>query len=165
MLIHFVGDLHQPLHMTTRISLEHPQGDLGGNDFPITGADSDNLHSWWDETAGLFGYQSPTGDWSGIAGYADTVMAALPAPDSALLSDRGTRSLAAWISDDALDWARESYRFGVNDAYGGIEPGDTPDASYTTRARDVVSQRLAWGGYRLAAILNAIVKAGMRDAG
>jgi hypothetical protein len=164
MLIHFVGDLHQPLHMTTRISLEHPQGDLGGNDFTITGADDGNLHSWWDGTAGLFDYQNPTRDWNGIAGFADSVMSAVPAPDS-LLSAQGDRSLTAWIGSDAMDWARESYRYGVNDAYGGIEPGGTPSAEYTARAQEVVRHRLAMGGYRLAAILNAIVRGGMRDAG
>jgi len=34
-LIHFVGDIHQPLHTTGRFSAELPDGDMGGNLFPI----------------------------------------------------------------------------------------------------------------------------------
>lgn len=30
-LIHFVGDVHQPLHTTTRYSHKLPHGDKGGN--------------------------------------------------------------------------------------------------------------------------------------
>lgn len=34
-LIHLVGDIHQPLHNTSRVSKEHPKGDKGGNEFKI----------------------------------------------------------------------------------------------------------------------------------
>ena len=31
LIIHFVGDIHQPLHCTTRVSSANPEGDHGGN--------------------------------------------------------------------------------------------------------------------------------------
>lgn len=34
-VIHFVGDIHQPLHCTARVSTAHPDGDQGGNLFKI----------------------------------------------------------------------------------------------------------------------------------
>lgn len=34
-LIHFLGDIHQPLHVTSRYSKKNPSGDLGGNLFLI----------------------------------------------------------------------------------------------------------------------------------
>lgn len=55
-LIHFVGDLHQPLHVGNHITAEHPapEGDLGGNNFTIKhyGPDmpsyANSLHFIWD---------------------------------------------------------------------------------------------------------------------
>ncbi|MGL5742868.1 MAG: S1/P1 nuclease [Legionella sp.] len=34
LLIHVVGDVHQPLHAITRVSTQLPKGDMGGNLFP-----------------------------------------------------------------------------------------------------------------------------------
>ena len=31
MLMHYIGDVHQPLHVTEHYSRAHPSGDLGGN--------------------------------------------------------------------------------------------------------------------------------------
>lgn len=54
-LVHFVGDLHQPLHAATMYSAEFPDGDLGGNYYKIQVPGSSyttNLHSFWDSGAG-----------------------------------------------------------------------------------------------------------------
>ena len=53
-LLHVVGDIHQPLHAATRVSTEFPKGDQGGNlvrldNTPI----AKNLHAYWDKGAGL----------------------------------------------------------------------------------------------------------------
>jgi hypothetical protein len=31
LLIHFIGDIHQPLHATSRVDSSYPKGDAGGN--------------------------------------------------------------------------------------------------------------------------------------
>jgi hypothetical protein len=49
LLVHFVGDIHQPLHTINRYSKQHPQGDLGGNKYKIHAAHADNLHLYWDQ--------------------------------------------------------------------------------------------------------------------
>jgi hypothetical protein len=36
LLIHYVGDLHQPLHSVSRYTENYPTGDIGGNAFPLT---------------------------------------------------------------------------------------------------------------------------------
>ena len=47
LIIHLVGDIHQPLHTSTLIDSNHfVHGDLGGNKFPIVG--NWNLHALWD---------------------------------------------------------------------------------------------------------------------
>jgi hypothetical protein len=52
-IIHFVGDIHQPLHCATRVDKVHPDGDAGGNLVsvllanPSGGFKKSNLHSFW----------------------------------------------------------------------------------------------------------------------
>ncbi|OHD59795.1 MAG: hypothetical protein A2096_11470 [Spirochaetes bacterium GWF1_41_5] len=45
--IHFVGDMHQPLHAATRATPSLKSGDRGGQLFPIKGR-LENLHYLWD---------------------------------------------------------------------------------------------------------------------
>ena len=50
MIIHYIGDVHQPLHNLQRYTKEFPKGDKGGNFFKIQNRYSaDNLHSVWDQ--------------------------------------------------------------------------------------------------------------------
>jgi hypothetical protein len=49
LLIHYAGDIHQPLHCTSRIDKNYPQGDFGGNTVPIATRDNiTELHAVWD---------------------------------------------------------------------------------------------------------------------
>jgi len=49
LLIHYCGDIHQPLHATSRVDHEYPKGDFGGNAVPIPEKEgAKNLHSVWD---------------------------------------------------------------------------------------------------------------------
>ena len=47
-IIHFVGDIHQPLHCSARVDKKNPGGDQGGNLFFIKVPDRVKLHSFWD---------------------------------------------------------------------------------------------------------------------
>ena len=52
-LEHLVGDVHQPLHATSRFTKNHPNGDAGGNLVLLCAAPCrDELHAYWD---GLLG--------------------------------------------------------------------------------------------------------------
>ena len=54
-LIHFVGDIHQPLHTINRIDPDTLKFDKGGNDFKIVYVGSGgNLHSFWDKCLKMF---------------------------------------------------------------------------------------------------------------
>ena len=49
-LVHLEGDVHQPLHCTSRFTRSQPKGDQGGNlVFVMPGR---NLHAFWDDLAG-----------------------------------------------------------------------------------------------------------------
>lgn len=49
LLIHYLGDVHQPLHGLSRVNPEFPAGDRGGNSFPLKNHYSiGELHALWD---------------------------------------------------------------------------------------------------------------------
>jgi hypothetical protein len=53
--MHYVGDIHQPLHATARVDHEYPSGDRGGNSFPVPSVDgAKNLHAVWDSVVYAF---------------------------------------------------------------------------------------------------------------
>ena len=55
LLIHYIGDLHQPLHATARVNSKYPKGDAGGNFVSIPTKDgAKNLHSVWDSVNYLY---------------------------------------------------------------------------------------------------------------
>jgi len=155
-IIHFVGDIHQPLHCATRVSQGFPEGDRGGNEFPLKLLGSNGkvqtvkLHSYWDGGIGDFpkagpNFAPPRLDQIGPA--VTRVTAEYPDTD------------AGWKSGGSFgfaDWANESKELAQTVAYSGISPNDQPSEAYNEAALKVVHQRVAWGGYRLAALLNAI---------
>ena len=49
LLLHFYGDIHQPLHCLSRYSDDNTDGDKGGNEFDLKyRLSADNLHALWD---------------------------------------------------------------------------------------------------------------------
>lgn len=156
-LMHFVGDIHQPLHAVARDSVQHPQGDRGGNDFQIRppasmAGDSyapKNLHSLWDGGAGLFPYfdrpLSPA-DRTAIEREAELMEATLPIEEQ-----RGAKNL------DPMTWAKESLDAAKRVTYD-LNEGAVPSEDYMRRSRRVCAQRAALAAYRLAAILNECLR-------
>jgi len=155
-IIHFVGDIHQPLHCTAKVSHNRPDGDKGGNLFlmKILGDDGElrdtNLHSYWDGGIGTFPRSGPNfapPPLSSVLTAARLARRSNPATNRALRLNRP-------FNFDA--WANESFRLGKSVVYTNIREGKRPTAAYNKRARRAARQRVAWGGYRLAALLNAI---------
>ena len=155
-VIHFVGDIHQPLHCAARVSDANPNGDQGGNlvKIKIVGPDGQlrdsNLHSYWDGGIGAFPRSGPNfapPPLSSIAPAAKLARRGNPATNPAL-------KLNEPFNFDA--WADESFKIGQTVVYKGIQSGKVPTTGYNQRALRVARQRVAWGGYRLAALLNAI---------
>lgn len=49
LLIHYVGDIHQPLHASSRFTAEFPNGDRGGNSYHLKpNGEINELHALWD---------------------------------------------------------------------------------------------------------------------
>jgi len=56
MLIHLIGDLHQPLHVATLYNDKFPYGDLNGLKFRVK-SKYKNLHRFWDSGGGILAYK------------------------------------------------------------------------------------------------------------
>ena len=156
-IIHFVGDIHQPLHCATKVDKKHREGDRGGNDLLIKvrrngNVASVNLHSYWDGGIDSFPKQGPGPTFtppplSQIAPAAATVTNGNPATDPALKLDQPF---------DFQGWADESNKLARDVAYKNVVSGKQPSAAYRNAAVKAARKRVAFGGYRLAALLNAI---------
>jgi hypothetical protein len=150
-IIHFVGDIHQPLHCATRVSSALPDGDRGGNLVSITVAGKKtNLHSYWDGGIGSFPKTGPN--------FAPPPLSQIPAAAAIAMAGNPATNPKVKLNDPTnySAWAAESFDLAKSTAYKGMSNGVTPSASYNTKALKVARQRVAWGGYRLAALLNSI---------
>jgi len=155
-IIHFVGDIHQPLHCATQVTAKLPEGDRGGNLFKIkvTGADgkpqSVKLHSYWDGGGYDFPKAGPNfapPPLSQISPAASHILAEFPDTDP------------AWKAggvEDFTGWAKESTDLAQSVAYAGLSPNGRPSTAYKKQAIKTAHQRVAWAGYRLAELLNSI---------
>lgn len=145
MILHVVGDVHQPLHCAER------SGDKGGNDVALRGAIR-NLHALWDDVITskyrLKGKMKATDDR--IVQVASQVEAAYPMDSM--------REEVAELDPHA--WAEESYALAVDSAYDGLTPQTKPTEAYKQRWTAVAERRVALAGYRLAGFLNRLAARG-----
>lgn len=151
-LVHLVGDVHQPLHAS-----DHD--DRGGNDvrvaftLPSGQQRQVNLHAAWDT---------------------DFVRAAFTTPDERriaqqLVSNAGHAAIRAMQKGAAAQWMAETYAIAQESSYGRLPGfacgnGGTAadfaaerlplDADYVANATSVVPKQLLRGGARIAYLLN-----------
>jgi hypothetical protein len=138
-VLHFVGDLHQPLHAADN-------QDKGGNCVPLAlgGPRTVNLHSYW-----------------------DTVIVEAIEPDPTKLAATLAAQITpaqrkAWEQGDARTWAMESFAVAKASVYTiGSKPGCSNDAvplalpaGYDDQAKAAVALQLQKAGVRLALELN-----------
>jgi hypothetical protein len=171
-IIHFVGDLHQPLHAVTN-------SDRGGNcvpveffrriPHPIGGSYTPNLHAIWDT-------DMVERDMEGAS----------PADFAETLDAQFKSSEAKWIKEgiELEAWAWEGHQFAASTSYGAfavkiaVEPNvavekctddnnigdrmlklhEAAGEAYQNAAAPVFEERLAEAGVRLAMILNEAAK-------
>ncbi len=130
MLIHFIGDLHQPMH----IGLAE---DKGGNDFQVRWFnDGTNLHAVWDSKM------------IGSYGMTYTELAA----NTKKLSKQQIEYIE---KGTVIDWMYES-RALCKDIYKSAEIGEKLRYKYSYDYMETVRLQLQKGGIRLAVILNDI---------
>ena len=155
-IMHFVGDVHQPLHAVTFESDAHPEGDRGGNSYALLPAkrfgDPEHapkqLHGLWDLGVGLFPSVHRPLDAAGteeIRRQADTLIAALP-----------PEAFPERTETDPVKWADESHALAVDVAYS-VPEGTEPTEVYLSKGENVAARRATLAGYRLADLLNRLL--------
>ena len=148
-LAHLTGDVHQPLHSTTRYTTALPDGDLGGNLFRLSASTvRKNLHSYWDGAAGFFdpaNIQRPLNraERRSIRNFARKIQEDFPASD---IDDVDDLNPATWV--------QESHNLAKTEAYDGITENSVPDGPYRDKTVEITRRRIATAGYRLARVLN-----------
>ena len=154
-LIHLIGDMHQPLHTSTRLT-KTGQWDRGGNDFLIINPFSNsrknvvNLHQYWDS---LPGHSRLRG--LALSTAANELDKNYPSPKSTALTadDRS----AAWHTF-YLPWFEQSWQIACDAAYPD-DDADIPMISgdFHENAQKIANQQIVNAAYRLADLLNQIV--------
>jgi hypothetical protein len=140
-LIHFVGDMHQPLHCADN-------HDRGGNSVRATAHGRiTNMHRIWD---------------TAVVNAIGTDARAVAARLSPLISPR---LQAAWASGTPASWANECFAIARTQIYGalpGMIDSHVPveiDDNYTVRVGPITAAQLSKAGVRLAWILNGVFPA------
>lgn len=141
--VHFIGDIHQPLHCIEYYSNAFPEGDLGGNRYPVVSHVGHNLHEVWDRGVGYF---QPRMKKKRSIQMAKRIRKTYPRQyfSNLLLNHPYPKA-----------WAVESYELGKAVAYQ-TPPGAVLTPLYSQQSQKVVMQQVALAGYRLADQLNAI---------
>jgi hypothetical protein len=143
-LIHFVGDMHQPLHCSDN-------KDKGGNDVHVVfNGRPTNLHSVWD--SGLLG----------LMGKEDDLLPVYE-KDAAKHENK-------WARGSVSDWAEESHKEAQRTTYGRLPKvaAGTPitiDAKYDKKAEPLVSQQIEKAGVRYVKESEPLVKQQIEKAG
>ncbi len=156
-LVHFVGDLHQPLHCASRYN------DMGGNMLPVNSFHGQHysfdpgtpmdyppcLHSTWDEYL-VFEL---------VAGQKTKAVA------RALHEEITPEQLCQWSDDDVLGWAEDSYWLARKQVYRWTNGERVPfkwsgagmdltSENYIDSHLPIVREQLQKAGVRLAHMLN-----------
>jgi len=132
MLVHFIGDLHQPLHVGI-------SEDRGGNKFQVKWfGGGTNLHSVWDTKI----IESYNMSYSELASNTNRL-------------SKGDQQ--AIESGNLLDWVADS-RTLCESIYANTESGEKLGYKYMYDYVNVVRNQLQKGGIRLAVVLNDIFK-------
>lgn len=147
-LIHFMGDIHQPLHCINRISAKYPQGDQGGNKFKVISPYGDNLHRIWDQGLGYL--KISTGRHLISMGQLH-----LMAEDLQKTYPMESFKKQLLVSDPRV-FAKEGFEIGKNIVYT-LSEGQVVTPDYQQAGESVVKQRVALAGYRLAQMLNRLL--------
>jgi len=130
MLVHLVGDLHQPMHIGQK-------EDKGGNTIQVQWhGKGTNLHRVWDENM--------------ISGWK---MSYIELANNA--KDLSKEQIKSLQKGDVIDWMKDTHKL-TKKVYGSVKSGDKLRYRYSYDYFPIVREQLQKGGLRLAKLLNDI---------
>lgn len=132
MVIHFLGDIHQPMHMGHA-------SDLGGNRWHVKYFGKDNnLHSVWDSSLPEAAHKWSYTEWQ------QQIDRATPAQQEDILA-----------GGSPMLWGKETFDIGCQ-VYKATPEGTNISYDYIANWTPVIEQQFLKGGLRLADLLNSI---------
>jgi len=151
-LEHLIGDIHQPLHASGRVTELEPKGDQGGNLFLLTpkGTPRDkqeNLHWFWDSIVIRQDPRNDACDADYVDAEAQRIIKKFPFSKVQSRLDAGNFD----------DWKKESFEISTKDVYStDLKRNEMPSPDYRKKAYQIAQERLALAGYRMGQLFNEI---------
>lgn len=135
MVVHFLGDIHQPMHMGRAT-------DRGGNSHNVSFFKKPtNLHSVWDRSIMESGHAWSHTEWQ------REIDRKSPEQAEILI-----------INGDPDKWGKETYEI-CREIYADTPVGTNIEYDYIAKWTPVIEQQIEKGGLRLADVLNSIFDA------
>lgn len=132
LLVHFMGDIHQPMHMGHL-------SDRGGNNVKVKYFNSDrNLHGIWDSSLVESAHNWTYTEWQ------DQIDRVSKEEEAAIIS-----------STDPDDWGKETFVYATQ-IYDKTPDGTVISYDYISEWTPLIEQQLLKGGLRLAHLLNTL---------
>lgn len=148
-IVHLVGDIHQPLHTSARVTSrpDEREGDQGGNLFKLdTSSAPLSLHGYWD---GVVDRAIPQQPAESQLAYLDRVAARIVAKHPPVQMSGRLRP------GDVVAWSREGLETTKRAVYPRtLRRGQPPGDTYQARALAIAEEAIAIAGYRLGDLLN-----------
>lgn len=152
-LEHLIGDLHQPLHTSARVTDLEPKGDQGGNFFLLTPKDTprdkqENIHWFWDS---IVVRAIPRKNDACDADYVD------PEAKSILKKYPYAKMKDRLKPGNFEEWKMESLKAAQTEVFSAdLKRFEMPSAAYRKKALKIAEERLALAGYRMGALFNEV---------
>jgi hypothetical protein len=137
-----------PLHNTSRVTEETPDGDRGGNSFRFGDSWPWNLHAYWD---GIIDVANPKGD--------DVEDFEYYLSNAEMIKTKHPKSEFNGLIDlqDSQVWNNEGKEITMNNLYPeDLRQNEQPSENYKEMTYKIAQERMALSGYRMAEFLNQI---------
>lgn len=150
---HIVGDIHQPLHTSARVTETEPKGDQGGNLFQLTPQGTPreqqvNLHWYWDSIIGRnVARRNDACDSDYVDPIARNLMKRYPV----------TRLRNRLKNGKYNEWQDEGVKLAIDQVFSAdLQRNQMPSDRYKSRAFRLAEEQLALAGYRMGDMFNSI---------
>ena len=154
-ILHLVGDIHQPLHTSARVTSRprEREGDQGGNLFKLgPNNDSLSLHSYWDGIVDRAERRLPEEEGNNHA-YLNRIIRMITQDHP-----RNPAMVNRLRSGDFEAWSLEGFETTKSVIYpSSLERAQMPSNAYRGIAFTRSKEAIALGGYRLADLLNKML--------
>lgn len=142
-LIHFFGDLHQPLHTISLYNHLFPNGDRGGNLYHIFFREKQtNLHVIWDQCFGLLNHHS----FASLFPLAKHLETRYPITNFSVIALQG----------EPIQWFNQTHAIAISFVY--TQPyAKNISFSYQKKGKNICARQLVLAAYRLSYLLKEVL--------